>query len=997
MTSLALQEGNIVKGFVKLTKPFGAFISIPGHPKDGLCHISELDSNNKIERGDAVFVRVTRVSADGKVSLSMKNVDQKIGVLKEDGRDKNISISHMNGKSFNGNDSKFGIHSGFKRRNDMDAWEQTQINSAFGSKKQRIIRDDSEDPYAEVDSDDNTLADGEEEVEVQLNTHVPAFLDPYKDKLKNGNFTRNKKNNTRNGMNNAKNNNSNTNNNGNNQNNSNNNNRKLNPKNASLGNIAQAGSQVMKELKEKKIEKRINEEKRRRELQRSKYTDDPLLNKRVDEQLRIEELEVIEKNAVVEWKKQARVESYGIKSKLSMQEQRESLPVYQSRGELLEVIRKNDFVVIVGETGSGKTTQITQYLAEDGYINDGIIACTQPRRVAAISVARRVAEEVNCKVGEEVGYNIRFEDCTGPNTKIKYMTDGMLEREALVDPLMSRYSVIMLDEAHERTIATDILFALLRDAVHERKGTLKLIVTSATLDSSKFSTYFDDCPIFHIKGRTFPVKIYYTKTPELDYIEATIDTVIDVHINNKAGDILVFLTGREEIETCCEAIVQKMSVLYKSNPKMSELVVLPIYSAMPSEMQSRIFEPTPEGKRKVVIATNIAETSITIDGIYYVIDPGFVKVNAYDPKRSMDSLIVQPISRAQADQRSGRAGRTGPGMCYRLYTKNAYLKEMSANTTPEILRQNLSHTILMLKAMGIENILEFGFMDRPREESILKALEELYILEALDENGKLTETGRCMAYFPMEPMLAKTLIKSFEFGCSYEVIEVISMLSVPDVFFRPREKRELADKMKQRFDDYNGDHLTLLNIYRKWEASGFSKTWCTDNFIHEKSMRKARDVKKQLIKLMENVDKKEKGIQLSLISCKNKLEQVRKAFVSGYFKNCAKRSSNHGHVDEEGVYRTLSDNLAVYIHPSSSLFKIPGVDYVIYHTLVLTNKEYMHCTTKIDPSWLVQYASKVFRKANEGELSIHKKRERIQPLFDRFDQNQNWRLSRGRR
>lgn len=322
---------------------------------------------------------------------------------------------------------------------------------------------------------------------------------------------------------------------------------------------------------------------------------------------------------------------------------------------------------------------------------------------------------------------------------------------------------------------------------------------------------------------------------------------------------------------------------------------------------------------------------------------------------------------------------------------------MPANTTPEILRKNLSHTILMLKAMGIENVMEFGFMDRPKEESMLKALEELYILEALDEDGKLTETGRYMAYFAVEPMLSKTLIKSFEFGCSYEVIEVISMLTVPDVFYRPREKRELADKMKRRFDNYSGDHLTLLNVYRKWEASGFSKDWCTDNFIHEKSMKKARDVKNQLIRLMEVVDKKESGIQLSLVSCKNKLEQVQKAFVSGFFKNCAKRSSNHGHTDEDGVFRTLADNLAVYIHPSSSLFKIPGVDYVIYHTLVLTNKEYMHCATKIDPAWLVQYASKVFRKANEGELSIHKKRERIQPLYDRFDQNERWRLSRGRR
>ena len=977
MSNLQLKEGQVVKGFVKSVKPFGIFISIPGENRDGLCHNTELErAHLSPNRGDDIFVKVIRIGNDGKLSLGVTDVDQNLGILKE---------GAQNSKVNRDSDSDLSKPTGFKRRNDMDLWERTQINGAYGAKKQRVIRDDSEDPFAEVDSDEN-LSEGEEEIEVQLNTHIPKFLDPYKDKLnKNSNtkYRNNDYNNNKRGQQNTP--------------NGNGNNVRLNPRNAPMEAIANTGSQFMKQVKLSKMEKRRAEEKQRREMQKSKYMDDPLMAKQLEDKLKAEEIEEIERNAVIEWKKQSRFESYGIKSKLSMQEQRESLPVFQAREELLKSIRENDFVVIVGETGSGKTTQITQYLAEDGYINDGIIACTQPRRVAAISVAKRVADEVNCKVGEEVGYSIRFEDCTSSQTKIKYMTDGMLEVEALNDPLMSKYSVIMLDEAHERTIATDILFALLRDAVKKRNGTLKLIVTSATLDSQKFSRYFDDCPVFHIQGRTFPVKVYYSKTPELDYIEATIDTVVDVHINNPPGDILVFLTGREEIETCCETIVQKMSVLYQSDPKMSELIVLPIYSAMPSEMQSRIFDSTPPGKRKVVIATNIAETSITIDGIYYVIDPGFVKVNAYDPKRSMDSLIVQPISRAQADQRAGRAGRTGPGICYRLYTKNAYTKEMTANTMPEILRQNLSHTILMLKAMGIEDILKFGFMDRPREDAILKALEELYILEALDEDGKLTDTGRFMAYFPMEPMLSKTLIKSFEFGCSYEVIEVISMLSVPDVFYRPREKRELADKMKQRFDDYNGDHLTLLNIYRKWEVSGFSKDWCTDNFIHEKSMRKAKDVKKQLIRLMETIDRKESGIQLSLVSCNNKLEQVRKAFVSGFFKNSAKKSTNHGHNDEDGVFKTLNDNLSVYIHPSSSLYKVPGVEYVIYHTLVLTNKEYMHCTTKIDPSWLVQYASKVFRKANEGELSIHKKRERIQPLFNKFDTTGSWRLSRGRR
>jgi ATP-dependent RNA helicase DHX8/PRP22 len=317
---------------------------------------------------------------------------------------------------------------------------------------------------------------------------------------------------------------------------------------------------------------------------------------------------------------------------------------------------------------SGKTTQMTQYLVEAGFSTRGIIGCTQPRRVAAMSVAKRVAEEIGCRLGQEVGYTIRFEDCTSSATRIKYMTDGMLLREALIDPNLSKYAVIMLDEAHERTIHTDVLFGLLKQTL-KRRTDLKLIVTSATLDAEKFSSYFYNSPIFTIPGRTFPVEIMYTKDPESDYLEASMITVMQIHLSEPPGDILVFLTGQEEIDTACETLFNRMKTL---GPSVPELIILPVYSALPSEMQSRIFEPAPPGARKVVIATNIAETSITIDGIFYVVDPGFVKQNCYDPKLGMDSLQVVPISQAQSRQRSGRAGRTGPGKCYRLYTETAY-------------------------------------------------------------------------------------------------------------------------------------------------------------------------------------------------------------------------------------------------------------------------------------------------------------------------------------
>ena len=436
---------------------------------------------------------------------------------------------------------------------------------------------------------------------------------------------------------------------------------------------------------------------------------------------------------------------------MTIKQQRESLPIFKFRNQLLNVVRNNQLLIVVGDTGSGKTTQLTQYLAEAGYSNRGMIGCTQPRRVTAMSVAKRVAEEVGCRLGAEVGYTIRFEDCTGPETKIKYMTDGTLQREILLDPDLKRYSVIILDEAHERTIATDVLFGLLKKIL-KRRPDLKLIVTSATLDAEKFSEFFNRCLIFSIPGRTFPVEIMYSKEPESDYLDTALVTVMQIHITEPAGDILLFLPGQEEIETSSEILYERMKAL---GPEVPELVILPLYSALPSEMQNRIFEPAPPGGRKVVIATNIAETSITIDNIYYIIDPGFVKQNVYDPKLGIDFLVVTPISQVQAKQRAGRAGRTGPGKVFRLYTEATYQSEMLPTSIPEIQRHNLSHTVLMLKAMGINDLLHFDFVDPPPISTMLTALEELYALSALDDEGLLTRLGRKMADFPMEPALAK--------------------------------------------------------------------------------------------------------------------------------------------------------------------------------------------------------------------------------------------------
>jgi ATP-dependent RNA helicase DHX8/PRP22 len=526
-----------------------------------------------------------------------------------------------------------------------------------------------------------------------------------------------------------------------------------------------------------------------------------------------------------EWKAktQGKGISYGIINSKPLRQQRESLPIFTFRQQLCEAILANQVLVVIGETGSGKTTQMTQYMSEIGLTRDGMmIGCTQPRRVAAMSVAKRVAEEWGCSLGQEVGYTIRFEDMTSPSTVLKYMTDGMLMREYLADHTLSKYIAIMLDEAHERTIHTDVLFGLLKQLLKVRSE-LKLIVTSATLDADKFARYFNDCPIFRIPGRTFPVEILYCKEPETDYLEASLITVMQIHLSEPAGDILVFLTGQEEIDTSAEILYGRMKALGDLAP---ELIILPVYGALPSEMQSRIFEPAPHGSRKVIIATNIAEASLTIDGIYYVVDPGFCKQKVFNSKLGMDSLVVCPISIASAQQRSGRAGRTGPGKCYRLYTLAAFQNEMMPSSIPEIQRSNLGNVVLQLKAMGINDLLGFDFMDPPPVPTMVGALEALFNLGALDDEGLLTRLGRKMAEFPLEPSLSKMLIMSAEIGCSEEILTVVAMLSVESPFYRPKEKAAQADIKKAKFNQAEGDHLTLLAVYEAWKASKFSNPWC---------------------------------------------------------------------------------------------------------------------------------------------------------------------------
>eukprot|EP01069_Polyplicarium_translucidae_P002187 Polyplicarium_translucidae@DN1947_c0_g1_i1.p1 len=633
----------------------------------------------------------------------------------------------------------------------------------------------------------------------------------------------------------------------------------------------------------------------------------------------------------------------------TLKEQREALPVFDVKDELLGVLRDHNVVIVVGQTGSGKTTQLTQFLHEAGYTALGSIGCTQPRRVAAVSVAKRVADEMSIELGGTVGYAIRFEDCTSSRTLIKYMTDGVLLRETLVEPDLERYSCVIMDEAHERSLNTDVLFGILRQLVARRRD-FKLIVTSATMDAGKFSRFFGDCPIFEIPGRTFPVKIEYERSPADDYVEAAVQKCLQLHCSTpNDGDILVFMTGQDDIEACCIMIADRVALLRE---KVPPLTVLPIYSQLPSDLQAKIFQKSEY--RKVVVATNIAETSLTVDGVRYVIDSGYCKMKVYNPKIGMDSLQITPVSQANAQQRAGRAGRTGPGICHRLFTETAFVSELLDNNIPEIQRTNLSNVVLLLKSLGVKNLLDFDFMDPPPQQTVLNSMYQLWVIGALNNNGELTGTGKQMVQFPLDPPLSKMLLSSKDLGCSAEVLLVVSMLSVPSVFFRPKDRAEESDAAREKFFVPESDHLTLLNVYQNWKRNSYGSTWCGEHYLHFKGLKKAREVRAQLLDIMQT-------LRIEHLSCGTDWDPVRKAICSGYFHNASKLRGI-------GEYVNLRTSIPCHLHPTSSLYGAGYTpEYIVYHEVVMTTKEYMSNVTAVDPNWLAELGPMFFYLKETGK------------------------------
>ncbi|KAF5223487.1 hypothetical protein ECC02_003506 [Trypanosoma cruzi] len=652
-------------------------------------------------------------------------------------------------------------------------------------------------------------------------------------------------------------------------------------------------------------------------------------------------------------KESSHVEDYAAKRLALMALQRQ-LPIYRCKEELLRCIGENPVSIIIGETGSGKTTQLVQYLYQRGYTRGGgIIGCTQPRRLAAIGVARRVSEEMGCALGTRVGYAIHLDDNTTNETEVKFMTDGVLLREVVRDPDVSKYSVIVLDEAHERSVNTDVLLGVLQSAVR-RRSDLKLVVTSATMDILKFSKFFGNAPFYEIPGQTYDVDVQYAAAPVEDYVAEAVFRICQLHIQmplEGKHDILVFMTGRDDVLGTCELVRRR---LREMDPKWLEtLLVLPCLSEAVSAGASGVLDTAPPGMRKCVVATNVAETSLTIDGVRYVIDCGFMKTNVFRPKLGMNTLQRYPVSQAQANQRKGRAGRTTEGLCFRLYTEAQFLDEMLPSSVPEIQRSSIDSVVLLLKSIGVARLVDFDFMDPPPAANICRSMWQLWVLGLLDDSGAITADGRQALEFPLAPSLAKVLVESAGLGCGVEAVRIVSMISADpkQLFELPKDREEMARQHHGRFYVNESDHLTLLNVMTHFLENGKSRQWAKDHFLHVPTLLRACEVQQQLLERM-------RMLGLPTLSCGPKgMDLVRQCVTSGFCLQSAQRSSSNW-----SEYRPLlNSGVVCYVHPSSAVYVRSEMPlYVVYHDLLLTTREYLVVVTAVERDWLIEASRGVF-------------------------------------
>uniref|UniRef100_A0A8D0HI25 Probable ATP-dependent RNA helicase DHX40 n=1 Tax=Sphenodon punctatus TaxID=8508 RepID=A0A8D0HI25_SPHPU len=642
-----------------------------------------------------------------------------------------------------------------------------------------------------------------------------------------------------------------------------------------------------------------------------------------------------------------------------------ALPIRGYRRKLVRAVRDNSFLIVTGETGSGKTTQLPKYLFEEGFAKHGMIGVTQPRRVAAISVAQRVAEEMTCSLGSTVGYQVRFDDCASEGTAIKYLTDGCLLRQILADPHLTKYSIIILDEAHERSLSTDILFGLLKQLFQrkeppERRKPLKVVVMSATLESDKLSEFFGHCPVVDIPGRNYPVKEIFCSllgpkdTESSAYLSEVVKVTLDIHLNESAGDILVFLTGQSEIERICDLLFQKAeSIDYHYDVidgSVKGLLILPLYGSMPTDQQRRIFLPPPPGIRKCVVSTNIAATSLTIDRIRYVVDSGFVKQLNHNPRLGLDILEVVPISKSEALQRAGRAGRTSSGKCYRVYSKEFWEQCMPDHMVPEIKRTSLTSVILALKCLAVHDVIRFPYLDRPEERHILEALKQLYQCDAIDRRGHVTKLGELLVQFPLPPNLTCAIIKAVSLDCEDLLLPIAAMLSVEKVFIRPGdpEKQKQAALQHCELSSQAGgcnDFATLLNIFEQCRSSKSPAAWCQKHCIHWRALKSAFSVEAQLQEITSKLKQRSDFPRERFDGSRNEI--LRRCLCTGYFANVARRSVGRTFCTMDG------HGSVVHIHPSSVLHDQEAqLEWIIFHEVLVTSKMFVRTVCPIRYEWV---------------------------------------------
>lgn len=615
------------------------------------------------------------------------------------------------------------------------------------------------------------------------------------------------------------------------------------------------------------------------------------------------------------------------------------LPIDDFEEGIVKSVRENQVTILVGPTGSGKTTQTPQFLFNAGFAEKGVIGVTEPRKIAAISTSEFVSYQLGVEFGYDVGYQVRFDDNSAGGTQIKFMTDGILLRELQLDPDLKKYSVIMIDEAHERSVNIDFVLGLLKDLL-SRRSDLRVVVASATIDDEKFSRYFWNAPVIKVSGRIFPVETIWSDCEIKigDMPDAIAQKIAEIHEVGKPGDVLVFMIGQEDIYKTVEKI---------SEFGFSDIMTVPVYANLPQEDQKKIFANFP-GKRKVVVATNIAETSITIDGVVFVVDSGYIKQSNFNPQSGIQSLDVVLHSQAGCDQRKGRAGRTQSGFCYRMYTEESF-ESRPKFTEPEIRRTGIASVVLTMEDIGIKNIRGFNFVDALEKEAFTEAYEILIALGAIERDKVgLTEIGKAMARLPLEPRIARMLLEAEKYGCVKNVVTVAAFFSVGNVFSRPKFKESEADSAHWRFKNPQSDALTFLKVWKGYLDSAFSVQWCFDNFLNPKSLKEISNIRTQLFGILE-----QSGIE---ISKKDDADSVAKAVSVGLAYNLFQNSARYMF---SGVFRSVISPL-VAIHPSSSIFQNPG-RWIVAAEIVKTTKNWARGCTVVKPEWLPDIAPNLFK------------------------------------